>query len=52
MQQVPCPGSWYSEGEQDLLPDMLAAAGGGTSSDSSSEVAMAVPVLVAGRRRE
>jgi hypothetical protein len=47
MQQVPCPGSWYTDGEPDLLPDALAASGGsGSSSDSGGEVSMPVPVLV------
>lgn len=26
VQQVPCPGSWFVDGEEDQLPDMLAAA--------------------------
>lgn len=46
MQQVPCPGSWFTEGETDLLPDVLAASGGsGSSSDSSGEATLAVPLL-------
>lgn len=53
MQQVPCPGSWYTDGEPELLPDALAASGGsGSSSDSSSEVALPVPVLVAACHQE
>lgn len=55
MQQVPCPGSWYTDGELELLPDVLAASGGSgsvSSSDSSSEVALPVPVLVAACHQE
>ena len=53
LQQVPCPGSWYAEGEEELLPEVLAAAGSGSgSSDGGSDGPIPVPLLVAACSRE